>query len=919
MIKMSVIMPVYNEAAVLAESLDSALAQSLKEIEVICVDDGSTDASVAILREYASKDPRVKVLTQPNSGPAAARNLALAEASGEFVTFLDADDRYPESTTLEKLHGAAVENGVKVCGGGIEIVGEGHCERTFTGAFAGNAFAESGVRRFFDYQYSFGFTRFIYSRQLLSDNGVFFPALRYFEDPPFMVRALAAAGEFMALDFPTYSVRHEEKPFNWFSNGCGRVLDLLEGLRLNLVFAKEKGYAELREHSCRLMDWQYAKAIRMGLEKDSRVDAALKAVEAVAGYESRPREIFKRVDDKKIKLFMVYHKDSPRLDAYPFVPIQVGPAPDIPGIEYRDDFNDSIAAKNPNFCELTAQYWIWKNVKADYVGLMHYRRLIPFNGCSDWTFTDFSPVTCRRFGWNAESVEKLLAKYDILMPPNDWVFPPGEPYHIMTPYEFHCYEHRKGDIDAALAAIRDVTPEFADYADRALCKSHHECFGNICVMRKDLFDAYSEWLFKVLFEVERRIEIPANKEEARLFGFLSERLVMVWLLYAGEKLGARVWHAKSMPFGDFPEDIHPALAVKPHAAVADPKVSVVIPVYNVERYLPKCLNSVCGQCLDEIEVICVDDGSTDASPEILRAAAEKDRRIRVIKGEHRGPGAARNRGIAEARGKYLAFVDSDDWVDRFIWFRTVRKAERDGLDLVLFYVERVDDGTGLRTPDYLTWLGFDDQDAYHGVFTWRTPNQSPFRYACYPVNRIIRRDLWGDKKFPEGLVMGEDMPVHISVMLESGRIGILRCPFYYYRQRPGSSMTHRDRTALDHLAVVGLVLDYIERRGWLEDLEGHWSHFSLDMIDWAYKFWPTEECFRETAKWIADRRELFEGCSCFCLRVLCKCYARGNYRLFVAVRLVLWCYRDTKDWIRGTIGKVQNRVKRGVRWLKRKM
>ena len=894
MIKISVIMPVWNEEAVLGEALDSVLGQTLREIEVICVDDGSTDATLDILRSRAADDPRVKVLTQRNAGPAAARNLALAKATGEFVAFLDADDRYPESTTLEKLYVAAIENGVKVCGGGVEIVGEGHCERTFTGAFAGNVFDRPGVRRFSDYQYSFGFYRFIYLRKLIVDNAIVFPPLRRFQDPPFMVRALDAAGEFMALDFPTYTFRYESKPFNWFSNGCGKVLDLLEGLRLNLVFAKERNYAELREHTCRLMDWQYAKPIRMGLEKDPRVDAALKAVEEVAGYESRPREIFRRVDDRKIKLFMVYHKDSPRLEAYPFVPIQVGPAPDIPGIEYRDDFNDSIAAKNPNFCELTAQYWIWKNVKAEYVGLMHYRRLIPFNGCSEWTFTDFSEETCRRFGWNAESVEKLLAKYDILLPPNDIVFPPGEPRHIMTPYEFHCYEHRKGDIDAALAAIREVTPEFADYADRALCKSHHECFGNICVMRKDLFDAYSEWLFKVLFEVERRIEIPANREEARLFGFLSERLVMVWLLYAREKLGARVWHAKSMPFGDFPEDLHPALAVKPHAAVADPKVSVVIPVYNVERYLPKCLNSVCGQCLDEIEVICVDDGSTDSSPEILREAADRDRRIRVVKGEHRGPGAARNRGIAEAKGRYLAFVDSDDWVDRFIWFRSVRKAERDDLDMVLFRVDRVDDATGVREPDLFSWLGL-YYDDHVPVFRWDDHVQNPFCACCYPVARLVRRDFWGDTRFPEDVVIGEDMLPHVITALTAKRIGHFEQSFYFYRQRHGSSMSSQGRKALDHLKDVDAVFGWLEREGRMAAESHRWPHFVLRMMENCITYWPSQECFDALREWTLSHRAHLWNADCASLRILCRIIAMNSFRGYLLGDRLLVAYRRRKD------------------------
>ena len=95
----------------------------------------------------------------------------------------------------------------------------------------------------------------------------------------------------------------------------------------------------------------------------------------------------------------------------------------------------------------------------------------------------------------------------------------------------------------------------------------------------------------------------------------------------------------------------------------------------------------------------MDDGSTDGSAAILAEAARTDRRIKVVKGDHRGPGAARNRGIAVAKGKYLAFVDSDDWVDRFIWFRSVKKAELYDLDMVFFGVERVDDTTGERELD----------------------------------------------------------------------------------------------------------------------------------------------------------------------------------------------------------------------------
>ena len=93
------------------------------------------------------------------------------------------------------------------------------------------------------------------------------------------------------------------------------------------------------------------------------------------------------------------------------------------------------------------------------------------------------------------------------------------------------------------------------------------------------------------------------------------------------------------------------------------KVSIIIPVYNVEKYLQKCLESLVNQTLKEIEIICINDGSTDKSEEILKIFAQKDDRIIVVNKENEGQSVARNVGIKLAKGEFLGFVDSDDWVD----------------------------------------------------------------------------------------------------------------------------------------------------------------------------------------------------------------------------------------------------------------
>lgn len=114
----------------------------------------------------------------------------------------------------------------------------------------------------------------------------------------------------------------------------------------------------------------------------------------------------------------------------------------------------------------------------------------------------------------------------------------------------------------------------------------------------------------------------------------------------------------------------------------NPLVSIVVPVYNSEKYLQRCVDSLTGQTLREIEVILVDDGSTDSSGKIADMCAECDSRVKVFHKKNGGPASARNVGIAEAAGKYIAFIDSDDWIDAAMMETLYRRAEEDGSDVV---------------------------------------------------------------------------------------------------------------------------------------------------------------------------------------------------------------------------------------------
>lgn len=237
-IKVSVIMPVYCGEKHLEESIDSVLGQSLKEIELICVDDGSTDASLSILNDYAQRDERVVVFTQENRGSGIARNLALDNAKGEYVVFMDCDDFYPNDNTLQILYDRIVKNQVNICGGSFSRYIDRKLSAEFEEALKPYIFEKEGLIQYCDYQFDYGYHRFMYKRSFLAKHAINFPNLKRFQDVPFFVKAMICAKQFYAIKEITYCYRKEEgrsAPKDWTSD---KYRDVLLGISQNLKLSK---------------------------------------------------------------------------------------------------------------------------------------------------------------------------------------------------------------------------------------------------------------------------------------------------------------------------------------------------------------------------------------------------------------------------------------------------------------------------------------------------------------------------------------------------------------------------------------------------------------------------------------------------------------------------------------------------------
>ena len=177
MFSISVVVPIFNTCAQIDSCLESILSQTLRDIEIICLDDGSTDGSLEIVKKYAEVDSRIRVFSHSNIGAGPTRNRGIAVANGKYVAFMDADDMYPADNVLQLMYEKAEETGCNICGGEWKaFFPDGRVVSEFSDDYSGYIYEKEGITLYKDYQYDYGYHRFIYKRSFLLDNGIMFPS-----------------------------------------------------------------------------------------------------------------------------------------------------------------------------------------------------------------------------------------------------------------------------------------------------------------------------------------------------------------------------------------------------------------------------------------------------------------------------------------------------------------------------------------------------------------------------------------------------------------------------------------------------------------------------------------------------------------------------------------------------------------------
>ena len=275
-----------------------------------------------------------------------------------------------------------------------------------------------------------------------------------------------------------------------------------------------------------------------------------------------------------------------------------------------------------------------------------------------------------------------------------------------------------------------------------------------------------------------------------------------------------------------------------------PKISIVIPVYNVEKYLRQCLDSVVNQTMRDIQIICVNDGSPDHSRTILQEYADRDSRIEIIDKPNGGLSSARNAAYPSVRGKYTMFVDSDDWIHEETCRRTFDLAEKYHTDLCSYRLTRY------RYKCRETRCQQDSLDNnihfYFGLSVAEKCLEKLFTRNVTACSKLIRSDFLREYgfTFPQGVVF-EDMPFHWNVIRAAKRILYTEDELYYHRQRPSSITASRGRHHLDVIAVYDIIRHDLEKAGCYEDCRQLFLHDKLAAFRGRY---------REIGPWL--RREM---------------------------------------------------------------
>lgn len=911
--KVSIVMPMYNQENYIGECLESVINQTLEDIEIIIVNDGSKDKSLEIVQKYAKNDPRIIIIDKPNTGYGDSMNVGIDRATGEYIGIVETDD-FVALDMYETLYNAAIKNNAEIVRADFyRFVGEGDNKELSYGTLFNNKsyynkITSAHVDKTIFYLTMMNWTG-IHKRSFLKKYNIRHNTTpgASFQDNGFFFQVFSWAKRIYFIDKPLYRVRRDNPNSSIKSKAkvyciCEeyayiykfleknpalkeKFIDIFYNKMLhNYTFTYNRVAEEYKEEFLLRFADDFHFALEMGfLKEEYLTPSSSRTLNKVFNDAKLIEEKIKQ-ENKKIKkdcnYFLNLDPSNYENELKLWFKNRVG---------YKLDFDnpvtfnqklqwmklyDSTQLKSDLTDKYKVREWVKNKIGEEY--------LIPLLGVWDKfddinfeTLPDKFVLKCNHAcGYNQIVLDKskldlkeLKDKFDTWME-IDWGFRYGlelhysnierkiiaEEYmennnHDLYDYKFLCFNGEPKYIWVDTQRFTKHARDFFDLDWNYLDLETQVARSNNPLPKPVNLEKMIE-LARILSSdfPQVRVDLYMLNNGTIKFGGLTFTCGSGDLKWSPRVVDYQLGQLFSLPkkteFNRWRYPI-PKLSVdkkeniqKSDVVVKTDKgdsvtkvdVSVILPVYNVGKYLKQCLDSIRQQTLKNIEIICIDDGSTDNSYDILKEYSLKDPRIHVLRQKNQGAGVARNRGLTVANGEYLSFLDSDDYFAPTMLEEMYKLAKINDNDIIICRAKAFNQQTGKEEP--MKWTLKERFLPAKKVFSCYDLRDYAFDYAVgWAWDKLYKRtfiQIHGIK-FQE-IRTSNDAFFTFIANLKARKVSVVNKELAIHRIKTKTSLSQTRELSYDcfYKALIAIKNELIEY--------GIYYDFERAFISWALQF-----------------------------------------------------------------------------------
>ena len=838
-IKISVIVPVYNVESYLRQSLESIINQTYKNLEIICVNDGSTDKSPMILKEYEKKDKRIIVINQNNKGLAGTKNVGMKVATGDYITFVDSDD-YIDINVYEKC----IESIIKYKPDIViyQILFEHSKKQRY---IENKIYINDSLSAINNYKVFPSSCNKVFKKTLL-ENMYFFEDINYAEDLLFRDMIFPKASIIVLV--PKISYHYRNIRIGSLENTLKiktKINAFIKGIKYLFQYYKTNNYYEFMDYIFE----KWIKNIYNGINSLTNTDCkyiysiqvldffdfSLKNyINNVSLSENRKKIInyFREIKKKgpKVSVILPFHNNDEKYIVKFLNNLlnQTFEDYEIIFIQY-DNTNNSFDILN-EYVKIDKRLIILnKNTKgigeARNLGILHAKgEYISFLDINNFFDSNFLKQLINEIDKTHSDI--LIYRYEIYNQTSGLFYIDNYSYEIMWPNKFINYTiipNKLFDIFGLfiwnklfkLSFIKNNQIFFNNntescllFIDLSLIKTNRiSILNKTIIFYNNTLNYNIENKKNILDYYDDLIELKFILKKENIFNILSEsyklhvQKVSIKIINKNKKnkyLYQELKKERYKEFGDIinlidlinKEEKDIENIIENSFYLSEPKISVIIPIYNTANYLEDCLNSILSQTLKEIEIICINDGSTDNSLEIIQHFVEKDYRVKIINQTNKGPSEVRNIGIKYAKGEYLFFMDSDDYLDKSSLLELYSLSKKNNLDILYFEYEQFNDIKNINNQNIESSKKQDNNERiYKGIDLFIKMEKKKFNSS--PCLQIIKKEFYEKNKFVfyPGIIF-EGRLFFLTSILQAEKTSYINKTFYKFRIH-SNSMTKK--------------------------------------------------------------------------------------------------------------------------------